>query len=202
MQSLFAALTLVRDMPAAPVVVLTTFVVGGLVVLPLTLLIVVTVLVFGPVYGFLYSLIGALLSAFATYGLGHWLGRDTVRRFAGPRVNRLSQRLAQRGVLAMMVVRILPIAPFSVVNVVAGASHIRFADFALGTVLGLLPGLLAMTVFIDRIAASLKNPRPLNWVLLAVVTALIALVAWSLQRLLRRRRGQATDDISRGPMQE
>ena len=36
----------------------------------------------------------------------------------------------------------LPIAPFSIVNVVAGASHIRWSDFLLGTVIGLLPGII------------------------------------------------------------
>jgi uncharacterized membrane protein YdjX (TVP38/TMEM64 family) len=134
----------------------------------------------------------------ATYGLGHWLGRDTVRRLAGARVNALSQRFAQRGVLAMIVVRIIPIAPFSLVNVVAGASHIRFRDFLLGTLFGLLPGMIAITLFIDSIAASLQDPKPVNFATLAAVTIIIAISAWGLRRLLRRRRAQVAEDLRPG----
>jgi phosphatidylserine/phosphatidylglycerophosphate/cardiolipin synthase-like enzyme/uncharacterized membrane protein YdjX (TVP38/TMEM64 family) len=195
--TLFATLDTVRALPLAPLLVLALFVAGGLVVVPLTLMIVVTVLSFGPLFGFIYAYLGSLLSAFTTYGIGEWLGRDTVRRFAGRRVNQLSQRLAERGVVAMLVVRVLPVAPFSIVNVVAGASHIRFRHFVIGTALGLLPGLVAITLFVDRVAESLRHPQPANFILLGAVTAVLALSAWLLQRLLRKRRERIAEDMPR-----
>ncbi|MFA5531044.1 MAG: VTT domain-containing protein [Thiohalomonadaceae bacterium] len=185
-ETLLALIQALRELPAAPLLTIAGFVLGGLISVPVTLLVVVTVLAFGPWAGFGYALTGSILSACATYAAGNWLGRDLVRRFAGARVNRLSQRLAERGVLAMAVIRFLPIAPFTVVNMVAGASHIRFRDFALGTLLGMAPGMLAITVFVDRIAASLKSPEPVNLVVLAGVVFVIVVAAFLLRRLLRR----------------
>jgi hypothetical protein len=52
----------------------------------------------------------------------------------------------------------LPIAPFSIVNVVAGASHIRWSDFLLGTVIGLAPGITTLTFFVDRAIAAIREP--------------------------------------------
>ena len=48
----------------------------------------------------------------------------------------------------MAVVRNLPVAPFTIVNMVAGASHIKLGDFLLGTALGMAPGIVAIMVFI------------------------------------------------------
>ena len=147
-----------RDQAWAPVAVVLRLVAGGLVAFPLLVLIAGTALVFGPVLGPLYALAGAMLSAALTFAIGRKLGRETVRTLAGQRVNDLSRRLAKRGLLAVAFVRMLPIAPFSVVNVVAGASHIRWSDFLLGTVIGLLPGVTTMTFFVDRAIAAIRDP--------------------------------------------
>ena len=52
----------------------------------------------------------------------------------GPRLNRIRRGIVRRGVLAVAAVRLVPIAPFTVVNLVAGASRIPLLDFVLGTV--------------------------------------------------------------------
>ena len=78
----------IDDLPATPALVLGAYVVAGLLVVPVTLLIAATGVVFGPVLGVVYALAGALLSGFVTYSIGRRLGRDTVRRLAGARLNR------------------------------------------------------------------------------------------------------------------
>lgn len=176
----------IADIPGAPVIVLAGFVFGGLLVAPVTVLMVVTILAFGPVAGFVYAWLGSVLSAAMTYWIGSVMGRETVRRLAGVRVNRLSKRLARRGVLTVVVVRMIPIAPFSIVNVVAGASHIRFRDFVLGTIIGLTPGLLALTLFIDQFEMVVQRPDPSTFAKLAGVVLLITAVTWAVRRLLKR----------------
>jgi uncharacterized membrane protein YdjX (TVP38/TMEM64 family) len=167
--------------------VLVAYVGAGLVAFPLLVLIAVTALVFGPWLGPVYTIIGATASAALTFGIGRRLGRETVRKLAGKRVNDLSRRLAKRGLIAIAFVRMLPIAPFSIVNVVAGASHIRWSDFLLGTVIGLLPGIVTMTFFVDRAIAALRDPGPDTIGLLALALALIIALAFVLRRMLRGR---------------
>jgi phosphatidylserine/phosphatidylglycerophosphate/cardiolipin synthase-like enzyme/uncharacterized membrane protein YdjX (TVP38/TMEM64 family) len=158
--------------PFAPLIVIGGFVLAGLVVMPVTVLIAATGVVFGPWLGLLYSLLGATLSAVFVYGIGRKLGRDAVRRVAGRRINDLSRRIASRGLLAMLFVRIVPIAPFSIINLVAGASHLAFRDFVIGTVMGLAPGTVLIVFFVDRIVAAVRNPGPLSFALLALVAGI------------------------------
>jgi len=171
------------EMPLMPVLLLVAYVIGTLVAVPLTVLVVVTLLAFGTWLGLVYAFLGALLGALSSFWVGRALSRNAVRRLAGSRLNALSQRLAQRGLLAVIAVRVVPIAPFTVINLVAGASHISFRDFIIGTTVGLLPGIVAISLFTDRILASLKSPKPrslaaMGFTLTVIATAAIALWRW------------------------
>jgi uncharacterized membrane protein YdjX (TVP38/TMEM64 family) len=175
-----------RDHPLTPLLVMGAYLVGGLVVAPITVLIMATAVAFGPLLGFTYSLLGCLVSAMLTYGIGSLLGRETVRRFAGAQVSRLSRRIARHGLSAILIVRILPVAPFTVVNVIAGASEVRFRDFVLGTLLGMLPGLLVMTLFGDRLESAIRDPKAENFIILALlVGALVLVTAWLSRRFVK-----------------
>ena len=174
-----------RGHPLAPLLVLGGYVIGGLVLIPVLVLITVTALAFGPLLGFIYSLLGCLASAIVTYGIGYVLGHDIIRHLAGARIGRLSHRLAQHGLIAILIVRVVPVAPFSVVNIVAGASHIRVRDYLFGTCLGMLPGLVMMTAFGDRLENVIRNPTAGTFLVLIGVIALIALLTiWLRRRFL------------------
>lgn len=176
-----------QDRPFTPVLVLLAYVGAGLAVVPVTLLYVATVTVFGPWLGMAYALAGAELSAIACFGLGHALGRDTVRRLAGSRVNRISRKLSERGVLTMITLRNVPIAPFSVINVVAGVSDIRFRDFALGNFIGMIPGVVAIAFVTDRMLASLQDPSMGTIIIAGAVLLIAAAGLVTVRHWLRRR---------------
>jgi len=174
-----------KDTPSAPFFVIGSFLVGGLVVMPVLVLIAVTILTFGPLWGFIYSFVGMTASALLLFGLGHLLGRRTVQRLSGSRLNTLSRRLAQRGILAIVTVRILPVAPFSIINLVAGASHIRLRDFLIGTMIGELPGLVGLALFVDQVSGAIRHPGGGSLLVLTGVVILILLGGWGLRRWLR-----------------
>jgi phospholipase D1/2 len=181
--TLVARLEPLRGNPLTPVVVIGAYLFGGLVVAPITVLIIATAVAFGPLLGFTYSLVGCLGSAMLTYGIGSLLGRDTVRRFAGAQVSRLSRRIARHGLTAILIVRVLPVAPFTVVNIMAGASEVRFRDFVLGTFLGMFPGLVVMTFFGNRLESAIRDPKVESFMILVALVVVLGLgMAW-----LRRR---------------
>jgi phospholipase D1/2 len=186
---LLALLERVDDMPLAPLVVMGAYVVGGLMMFPVTVLIVVTVVVFGPLYGGAVALAGTVLGAAAGYTAGRLLGRDAVQRFGGRRLNRLSQRVGQHGVLAMVALRLVPVAPFTLVNLVVGASRIRLRDCLLGTAIGMSPGIIVSASLVDRIAAVAHNPGAATFALLGLVLLLPAGLWLMLRRRRRRRAG-------------
>jgi phospholipase D1/2 len=170
----------------APLWVLGAYVIASMIAMPITVLIVATVMVFGASSGFVYALVGAMLGAAVSFGAGKLIGRHGVRRIAGEHINKLSHRLAKRGILAVFVVRVLPVAPFTIVNLVAGASHIRLRDYLIGTLLGLLPGMLAITLFSDRLVATLRDPSPKTIVVLAGAVVAIVAAMFLLRTLLKR----------------
>jgi uncharacterized membrane protein YdjX (TVP38/TMEM64 family) len=54
----------------------------------------------------------------------------------------------------------LPIAPFTFINLAAGASHVKFADFLAGTFLGMAPGILVITLLGNQLGRVLSDPEP------------------------------------------
>ena len=188
-----------RSSSFTPLIVITAFVVGGLMMMPVTAMIIVSVLIFGPVLGFSYALIGSATSALSGYGLGSLLGRNVVRQLAGKRINQVSRQMAKRGLLTMLVVRIVPVAPFTIINLVAGASHIRFRDFVLGTLFGMTPGILGITLLTDRVEATLRSPDWQTLLTLVIVAVLVFAAGYLLsKRLLTSAKNKAGSSIKSG----
>lgn len=168
-----------------PPVAVAGFSLAALAGVPVTFLILVASLIFEPFTGVLVAMAGSLLSALGGYGIGAYTGRDSLERMAGSALERLSRRLAHRGILTVMTVRIVPVAPFAVLNLIAGASHVRLRDFLIGTFLGMTPAILAMAVFAEGLVALLGQASPRSVALvLAGLLALIGL-AWLGRRMLQ-----------------
>ena len=161
--------------PLGLISVMGGYLIGGLLAVPVTLLLVVTILAFGPWFGALSALTGSLLSAITLFGLGRVLGSYRIRRLAGSRVEHLSRRMAERGLWAVLLVRILPIAPFSVINLIAGASSVSWRHFVLGTVVGMLPGIAIMATFVSGLEEAVREP---SWQAFSMVGLVVA-AAWA-----------------------
>jgi phosphatidylserine/phosphatidylglycerophosphate/cardiolipin synthase-like enzyme/uncharacterized membrane protein YdjX (TVP38/TMEM64 family) len=173
-----------RGNSMAPVIVIPLFVLTSLAMVPVTLLIFAVALIFSPWMALSYSMAGCLLGGVISYGIGHALGRSTLSRLAGSRINRVSRRLAKHGVITMTAVRLVPIAPYSVVNMVAGASHIRLQDFLLGTFLGTAPGITAITLFEHQLEAVIREPGIKSLAVLAAVVAAVLTAGLVVRRWL------------------
>lgn len=148
--------------PWAPIAVMAAYTPACLVMFPRPLLTLAGVIAFGPWLGFAYALVGIVASAIATYYAGRRMRRDTVRRLAGRRLDRMIDVLRKNGLLAMTLLRLVPVAPFAVEGIVAGAVHLRLRDLVMGTAIGMVPGTLAATIFGDQIETALTG-GPVNW---------------------------------------
>ncbi len=129
------------------IAVLLVLVIASIMMVPLTLLVVASAVLLGPWIGFGCSMAGSLISAWLGFQLGHKLGGRAVRGLSRSQIHRLSKGLSDRGILAIAVLRMLPIAPYTVVNLAAGASHLQVGKFMLGSLLGLVPELPRLRCF-------------------------------------------------------
>jgi uncharacterized membrane protein YdjX (TVP38/TMEM64 family) len=155
--------------------------VGLTLAVPLSVLSLLLIAAFGPWQGFLCSMAAALLSASISHAIGRGLGHQALLRLAGPRVRQLSERLGGRGVWAVIMLRLLPLAPFAVVNMVAGATHIRLRDMLLGTAIGMSPSTMAMAFFMETILLALQHPGRFGWLWLSLLLAVLGLAWYALR---------------------
>ncbi|HEX7967383.1 MAG TPA: VTT domain-containing protein [Stellaceae bacterium] len=182
--NLVAEVQMLSDRPWLPVYVLAAFLFSGFLMVPVTLLIAATGVAFGPVMGFAYAALGAFSSAALSFLIGRTIGREPVRRLAGPHLNRISRRLARSGIVAVTMMRLLPIAPFTLVNIIAGAMHLRFRDFFAGTVLGMTPGIVLMTSLGVSAERVLRHGDVVSLLVFFAVILVLAALGYALQRWL------------------
>jgi len=159
--------------PAAIAAAAALFTLGGLLRVPLALLVLATALALGPWLGAVDALAGGLASASLHYLLGRALGMRRVRRLSGWKMRRVARALERHGIGGIALLRLMPIAAFAVINLMAGAARVRFRDFALGTLIGTAPLAIAISVVGDRVLAVLRTPSMVNIAVLVSATALV-----------------------------
>jgi phospholipase D1/2 len=168
----------------APFAVLAAYTPASFTMFPRPLITLFAVVAFGPWLGVAYALAGILIAAVSNYFVGRLMNRSTVRRLSGEQLNRVSEVLRKRGLVAMTAVRLVPIAPFAVVGLVAGAIRVRLVHFVVGTLLGMLPGAVVTTVFGEQLQAALRDPSQINYWLIFGVVAIFAVGIYTVRRWL------------------
>lgn len=174
----------------APLVVIAAYTPACFVMFPRPLITLAGVIAFGPWQGFAYAVAGVVASAVVTYYLGRRMKRDTVRRLAGRKLDRMVEVLKKHGLLAMTLLRLVPIAPFAVEGIVAGAVRLKLWQLVAGTAIGMLPGTLAATIFGDQLESALTGASGMNWwvigaLAVAFVAGVIGVRRW-FNRMARR----------------
>jgi phosphatidylserine/phosphatidylglycerophosphate/cardiolipin synthase-like enzyme/uncharacterized membrane protein YdjX (TVP38/TMEM64 family) len=130
--------------PLAPLAVVGLYAAGAALVLPLAPLVLATLLLFDGAEGAALVTAGVLVNAALGYAIGRFGLGDLVRRALGRRLAMLRARLAVPSLLGIALLRLLPVAPFTMVSVAAGSARARFDSFLLGTLLGVAPGVLLL----------------------------------------------------------
>ncbi|HUC99735.1 MAG TPA: VTT domain-containing protein [Candidatus Polarisedimenticolaceae bacterium] len=176
-----------RSNPSRIAIMLGAYLIGSIISLPITILILATALVFGPVEGIIYSFIGCMVGAGVTYAMGYFLGRDFIRKLMGARWKTLERKITQTGILAVAALRAIPIAPFTVVNIISGAFQVPIRDYLFGSLLGLAPGIIITNLFAHQLQNAIRNPGLGSLILLALLVIVSILGTIWLRRKLASR---------------
>ena len=182
--ALEAWLASLQGHPLLPLIMLAAFVVAGALFLSVWLVIFQTGLLFSPPWSFLLALTGALLSASLFFAIGRFVIGGFIQRKASAR---MLSAVKGAGLEHIVALRILPVLPFTLINLSAGAFGVPFRTFFLGTFLGMAPGVLAVTLLGDRAIAVIKQPTPLSVLALVAATVVLVVSATAVRRLARKR---------------
>jgi uncharacterized membrane protein YdjX (TVP38/TMEM64 family) len=135
----------------------------GVLFLPATPFTIAGAVIFGKFHGMFYNLAGDLAGASLAFFLGRYFLHGMARNFLETRLPWLDRKVAEEGFSVIFYLRIFWF-PFIVLNYAAGATRIRFRDYLLGTVLGLLPPVFIFTYFVGAmrdVLATYRRPADL-----------------------------------------
>jgi uncharacterized membrane protein YdjX (TVP38/TMEM64 family) len=147
-------------------------------------------LLFGILPGLAIAVAGFTAGAMVSFSIARLAGRPRVAgRLGAGRLLVLDSVFARNGLAATVVLRLLPVIPFTVSNYGAGVTAVTPGSFAVGTALGLVPT-TALAVTLGDAVLDLDSPRSIAaataWLVLAAVG-----VGWG-GRLLRQAHRQVS----------
>lgn len=148
-------------------------------------------MVFGPVLGTVYNILGLLLGAMVTFWVGRALGREAMVQLAGPRLKRAEMIFNRHGFWPLVQARFLPV-PFPVVSYAAALAGISTLRFFVTTLIGVIPSTLVHTYFAPQMILAGIEGRDMKMLGIGYALSLLLLnvfVVWpQVQERLRRRR--------------
>lgn len=111
--------------------------------IPSTPLMAISGILFGFYLGVIYVTIGGLLSSIILFYISRILGQKWVdnvlkNKYLG-KLKNYNNSLSDRAIVNLIILRVAPIMPFNVLNILMGVSKIKIKDYLIGTIIGLIP---------------------------------------------------------------
>jgi uncharacterized membrane protein YdjX (TVP38/TMEM64 family) len=126
------------------------FVVGELIQVPGLIFVAAAVLSYGPLEGGVLSHLTAVLSVCFSFAVARFMGGKALAGIELPWVGRVMEKLNDHPIQTVVILRAtLVLAP--PVNYALGLSSIKFRDYLIGSVLGLIPPILIFAVLFDEL---------------------------------------------------
>ncbi len=95
---------------------------------------------FGSLMGTLYVNVGATVGATLAFLASRYLLHDWVEQKFGDRLHAIQTGFAKDALSYLLTLRLIPIFPFFLVNLVSGLTRIKLGTYILATSIGILPG--------------------------------------------------------------
>jgi uncharacterized membrane protein YdjX (TVP38/TMEM64 family) len=191
--ALGGALDLISSLgPWGPLLFALLYVAAAVLLLPGLILTLGAGFVFGLPRGVAIVSISATLAATVAFTVGRYLARDWVERTLGsnPRIRAIDDAVAREGWKIVLLTRLSPVFPFSLLNYAFGLTKVRLGHYVLASWVGMLPATV-LYVYLGSIAGALAgaaaaSPRtPAQWALYAVGLAATVAVTLYVTRLAR-----------------
>ena len=160
------------------------FSLGGIVMLPVNLLILTYASLFDGLEAISHILLGVAASASTGYGLGRLVSRKFLQKLIPGRFFEIAKKIRSRHLLPMILVRTAPVAPFSLINLLAGSFRVNFFVYFLGTMLGILPGVVSLVFFQNSLFELIKEPSYWNGLVFLLALGAVFYLFYVLNRRL------------------
>lgn len=150
----------------ASLIYIVLYTIRPLIFFPATLLTISSGLIFGPVLGIVFTVIGENFSASFAFALARWFGRSWVASNENEFLAKWEKKLQQNGLVTVLILRMVML-PFDLVNYGCGLTSLKYRDYALGTAIGIMPALIAYVLLGGSVSAT--NESKLMTLILSLI---------------------------------
>jgi phospholipase D1/2 len=172
-----------RAHPWAPVLLVALHTPATFIMFPRPVLTLVGVWAFGPWLGFAYAMLGILVATVVSYYAGRVLPFERVKRYVDDdKLDAIHEVMRHHGVLAVFAFSFVPAPPFVVQSLIAGALRISVWSYAIGSFLGMAPGMAATAFFSNEILRAFDEDASTSYWLIGVVVVSIVALSWFMRR--------------------
>lgn len=146
-------------------------------IIPSNILSISSGIVFGPFLGTILTTIGFFVSGSLAFFIARVLGQEAVNKILRGKALNLNNRLEQNGFKVMFFLRLIPVLPYDPVSYAAGLSRVKYRDFIISSVVGVVPEVICYSI-IGENAMNPLSPKffiPLGVIVLATIISGIML---------------------------
>ncbi|MGL4772216.1 MAG: TVP38/TMEM64 family protein [Clostridium sp.] len=137
-------------------------------VIPANVVAIVGGVLFGTTFGFALSMLGFFISPTIAFFISRSLGREFVESLLGKRFLKLDDNMEHNGFKILFLLRLPPILPYDPLSYASGLTKIKYKDFIIASVLGVVPETLCYSVM----GSNINNPRSAAFVLPIILVVL------------------------------
>lgn len=130
----------------SPIVYIVLYTFRPLILFPASILSLTGGLAFGAFWGTVLTVIGATAGAVLSFALARLLGKRVLRTEWKGNMKRVQAQMETRGLLYVLLLRLIPLFPFDLISYAAGLSSIRLRVYLIGTLFGIIPGTFAFNL--------------------------------------------------------
>jgi len=171
----------------APVVFLILYSIKSFIIfIPAGVFMLAAGLSFGTMFGAIILIIGTILSSTIGFVFARYFGKDYVqKRLQNTKFSDVGKKIAEKGFLIILLLRLVPILPYDVINYICGLSKIRYRDFILATFIGTVPACFLYAYLGENILKPFSKGFYLSLCLVIVISLTPVLFAKSIKEFLQ-----------------
>jgi phosphatidylserine/phosphatidylglycerophosphate/cardiolipin synthase-like enzyme/uncharacterized membrane protein YdjX (TVP38/TMEM64 family) len=164
---------------------LVAFTVFSLLFIPLNLMITITACAIPGWEAFSFITLGVLFASLVGYSVGRFLLPYPFPYFP-EQLLKLRKKMKQASTTSIALVRIAPIAPFGVVNVLLGTQKLDLKRYLAGTFLGTFPRILGIAIFQKTLIETIATPTIKNFGISAITIFVLVNLFIFMQKRVKR----------------
>ena len=173
-----------------PVFYIVLYSLRPLILFPAAVLSAMAGIIWGTITGFIILIIAAMISAVLEFLFARYSGRGLVEKHLRGKAQAMDKKIKAHGFLTVLMIRLVPNAPWDIQNLSMGLTSVGFRDYFLATFLGIMPGSFALVFFGASFIEFVYNPDNF-WIIGVAILIFVAL--YYLKKYFTKKHGEKVD---------